>query len=472
MRELIIKNFKAFEGDEVSLSCDNRENILCYGENGTGKSSIFEAIKLVFHRTRLEKENVSSILIGDDRIAALRQFLMNYNNKTTGNDFSVMINGQQYDRFDSSTYYAYLISGNNLRIHNSINVRNVLMECYLAQHDIDRVLTSDVFFFTLIEGVNTALHDFFLENIQIEASMNSEYSLLIKDPTRNLSTDDNLTYFYNEAKLHLVILLTILSAIELMAPCDDSKKKLLVLDDFFTSLDVANRTFLFRYISDHFSKYQVVILTHNIGFFNLCHYLITDELHSSNGEWAFYGLFEYNNTHCLYRKGMESVEKIENDLLNHPDKMEELGNRIRKYFEILLHQFVGMLMIGAKEKTDVLIKEICKNTENRFFRIDQQGVHTLKDLVVEIKSVLNSSIPDTLLREKMKQLVSNFESKNGADSLSNDIHSMRIYQKVVLHQASHGRNGFPHFSENELKASVAVLKKLEKTVRSIDTEVF
>ena len=129
-------------------------------------------------------------------------------------------------------------------------------------------------------------------------------------------------------------------------------------------------------------------------------------------------------------------------------------------------------MVGAKEKTDSLIKEIYKNTENRFFRIDRQGVHTLKDLIIDIKKVLDSSIPDYLLRERIKQIVSNFESKNDADNLSNDIHSMRIYQKVVLHQASHGRNGFPHFSENEIKASIAVLKELEKAVRSMDTEVF
>ena len=101
MIELIIKNFRAFGEDGVTLSCGDRENILCYGENGTGKSSIFEAIKLVFHRTRLEQENVSPMLIGDDRKAAIRQFLMDYNNKTTGNDFSVKVNGQQYNGFDS-----------------------------------------------------------------------------------------------------------------------------------------------------------------------------------------------------------------------------------------------------------------------------------------------------------------------------------------------------------------------------------
>lgn len=472
MRKLIIKNFKAFGDDGVSLSCDKGENVLCYGENGTGKSSIFEAIKLVFHRTRLEQENVSPMLIGEDRIAALRQFLMSYNNKITGNDFSVKVNEQQYDGFDSSIYYAYLINGDNLRVQDSIDVRDVLKTAYLAQHDIERELASESFFHTLVEGVNTALHDFFLEDIQVEKSMNSDYLLLLKDSTRNIEQDDKLTYYFNEAKLHLVILLTILSAIELMAPIDVGKRKLLVLDDFITSLDVANRTFLFRYISDHFAKYQIVILTHSIGFFNLCQYLITDELHSSDGKWAFYGLFEYNNTHCLYRKGTESVEKIESELMKHPDRLEELGNRIRKYFEILLHQFVGMLMIGAKEKTDVLIKEICSNTANRFFRIDRQGVHTLKDLLDDIKRVLYSSIPDALLGERIKQIVSNFESKNSADILSDDIHSMRIYQKVALHQASHGRNGFPHFSENEIKASIAVLKEMEKAVRSMDTEVF
>lgn len=47
MNTLKIENFKAFEaGKAFEMSLDNN-NMLVYGENGIGKTSIFEAYKIV-----------------------------------------------------------------------------------------------------------------------------------------------------------------------------------------------------------------------------------------------------------------------------------------------------------------------------------------------------------------------------------------------------------------------------------------
>ena len=71
----------------------------------------------------------------------------------------------------------------------------------------------------------------------------------------------------------------------------DLKKNILVLDDFITSLDVANRTFMVKYLFDRFEGFQVVLLTHNIYFYNLVMhmintYYVTSELWK-NEKWKF-----------------------------------------------------------------------------------------------------------------------------------------------------------------------------------------
>lgn len=58
MKQLTLENFKAFGSDRAVLGDATAEgkpmNILCYGENGSGKSSIYEAIKYVFIRNELK----------------------------------------------------------------------------------------------------------------------------------------------------------------------------------------------------------------------------------------------------------------------------------------------------------------------------------------------------------------------------------------------------------------------------------
>lgn len=46
MNSLFLHNFKAFK-DDFSLNPDG-DNVLLYGENGAGKSSLFEGLKLFY----------------------------------------------------------------------------------------------------------------------------------------------------------------------------------------------------------------------------------------------------------------------------------------------------------------------------------------------------------------------------------------------------------------------------------------
>lgn len=49
MEKIEINKFKAFNTRIALILEPEKKNLLLYGENGSGKSSIFEAIKLIFY---------------------------------------------------------------------------------------------------------------------------------------------------------------------------------------------------------------------------------------------------------------------------------------------------------------------------------------------------------------------------------------------------------------------------------------
>jgi len=151
----------------------------------------------------------------------------------------------------------------------------------------------------------------------------------------------------------LVILALLFSTIEVTK--ENTKKNVLILDDFITSLDVSNRTFLMRYILEVFSEFQILILTHNVYFYNLIIYLVND-IYKIKDKWQFANLYEIGNEHKIY---MNPSKKKGLKLDTLAIKLESLteatiatsGNEFRQKFEILLYEFSKILMVGGVEDT-------------------------------------------------------------------------------------------------------------------------
>lgn len=275
---------------------------------------------------------------------------------------------------------------------------------------------------------------------------------------------------FNEAKLHLINLLLALESIQLLAPIYKDKKKILVLDDFFSSLDTANRMFLYQYLIRKFASFQIILFTHNTSFYNLCdHFLKENNILDSH--WLRQGIYEYNHNHFVYAKTTSNrIDAIESELSEHPERVHDIGNKIRQYFEVLLHQYSLMLMAGAKEELSALLVDIQKKCENRSFCISNNKIENLQDLFKSINHVLQNIPPENQL-ENIKKLIDKFnDTTDGADKLSENLQAMTIYQKVALHQSSHGHAGLPNLTEKEIKASLHVLRKLENTIRKMKIE--
>ncbi len=117
-----------------------------------------------------------------------------------------------------------------------------------------------------------------------------------------------------------------------------------------------------------------------------------------------------------------------------------------------------------------MLYEVTMKSDKRIFHVDEHGISDLRSLFAEIDKLMED-VPAELQWAKIKAAIEKFKTPaNSADKLSENLQAMSIYQKVALHQASHGHEGLPDLTEKEIKASIHVLRKLEETIKNMKIE--
>lgn len=299
IKEVKLKNFKFHQNLEFKIT---KQNCLLYGENGTGKSSIYEALYSVFNIYFRDKtysfnkfknnnsvEALNTKVILDDEtelvIPQTTYKLVNtitINNKKTiyfaNQDLleSIISNDNFYDTVKKSFKHTFA-SLHNFRknfeyINSRINSLNYLDEDAKRK---DNIIKMEIFLNQIELRANDIINNHFEEKFTINFEYdwglsNTEDDFKYPHPKIILKIDDekNLKLNFNEAKLKLSSIAIFFALIKLEEDTNNPLK-LLVLDDFLTSLDMANRKLIVQYILDNFGDYQKIILTHNIQFYNL-----------------------------------------------------------------------------------------------------------------------------------------------------------------------------------------------------------
>jgi len=467
MNSLKLINFKAFK-EEFQESEENthpnklkfeNKNFLLYGENGSGKSSIYEAIKVVFYKNKLE-ESIPTAETPEEQAQYNNEFWNKYKNQNATTDFEIEINGASYKDFDSNNYQVYMVAIDKFCMKDSIRLDELLKSFDFPVENID--LFCQEKFEDIQNEVNINLEAFREKNISIEIDNEDDFRLKIKDNSRSLESKNEISKYFNEAKLNLIILLILFKSIKHSK--DENRTKILVLDDFITSLDVSNRTFLMRYILEDFSDFQILIFTHNVYFYNLIIYLIND-IYKTSKDWKFGNLYEINNQHKLYIKGsVERVDKIKQYYWSNNTDIEGVGNRIRQRFEVLLYEFSKLLMVGAVEDSKKILDRVQHNNsiyfKNKINRHDKN--RTASDLIDEIKNLLNS----TNLKQEIENKIAEYQTIK-LINIQKTITDLKLYQKVTLHPMSHGTIGQNSFTINEIEESLALLKRFEDYIKDL-----
>lgn len=469
MNKLELKNFKAFH-NPLLIDIDNK-NILLSGENGSGKTSIYEAIKFVFFYDRLERENIPSRLVGDDRVAAISEWKRKYNNmKNPREDFVIKINDFDIKDFALDHYSVFMISGNDIRQYDNIVLSDLIKNAFFTDIDIAALLADREMLQLIIDNVNDILKKMFHECIKIEILQTESGQCRLLDTERNISQVEKLNMFYNEAKLNLVRLLILLEVINAYKKSLHEKSKLLILDDFITSLDASNRIIIIRYILETFTEFQKFIFTHNYSFFNLTRHII-NITPKQDEEWYYKVIYEFGGEHSIYMndgddKLSEIVEAYKLERQKETPNFESVGNRLRQRFEVLLYELTKLLQIGdLEESKDILSRLIDKDTRHVYLIKDGDNYKNIYDLIDELYNLIhNNSIRDEKLRAVLKKKIEKYKSNDYFKQVLPIIKDMRLYQKVILHQMSHGREALPTMGIKEIEYIIYLINIMEKFV--------
>jgi len=336
--------------------------------------------------------------------------------------------------------------------YKTLNLEKLLQREYISI-DLSRITEYKD---SIEDKVNQLLEEF-KEDIFIK--IDDSYNVIIVDEKRNIQENNRyLNLYFNEAKLNLVVLLLIFVSIEFISNKD--KKSIVVLDDFITSLDIANRTFILKYILETFNteNYQLIALTHNLEFFNLIKYILTEKLVNTDTKWQYKQLYEING--IINKSHIEPIcfELINKKINENPN---EAGNLIRKKFESLIHTLAKDFISGSIETSNNILTTFLYS-ETIYLKSKGTGKKkkflTSNNLVYEIEKLIKENKP----LSDIETLISEYKiPSENLKTLKEILNNLKLYRKVIMHPLSHAES---QFSTKELYQSIDLLKKLEQNM--------
>ena len=481
MNTLSISRFKAFKNEVKIASLDANKNLVVCGENGAGKSSLFDAIKLSVYYERLLSENVQ---IPDtdpgykNEVDTWKQ--RQFQNKSQNDEpFSITIDGVSYERYpENVSQSVYMISAKDLQTRDKIVLTDLFQSVFYPQlngsHLIQPVVNE------ILSAASEVLNTRMAEEIVLSTDpQNGEkFVVSIQDEVRGFTEHDNLRQYFNEAKLHIIQLVLLLVYSKYVS-MDGTVGKMLVLDDVVSSLDSGNRIFLTRYLLEEFQDYQKVILTHNVGFFNLIRHCVrrygTD---AECAQWVFQTLYEYQGECRIYQYKVEknSASELLTEVLNtestDDEKIRNLGNLVRKRFEIATVELSRIFSVGDMASTEEVLTKMVNPGSKLYLSLSNTGNHdllTVSDLIEKIdKTIEEEQVDDNHLREVLRQIIADYNDNEDLKVLRKSLNENRIFFFFLLHPMSHGL-GDVTFSYKELKVSAALLRVMESIINKVYT---
>lgn len=478
MKTLKIKNFKAHQDlDEINF---DEKNFLLYGDNGAGKSSIYESLRLCFFKNRLE-EGIKKQTTQENQDEKVKEFYREFNNKILNQDFEIKINSTNFKDFQTDNYKAYILRFEDVAFDRSLILKDFLEKIFTNLPSFDyftkQINSNGKGIFektkTKIDIIEKNVNSFLeacIEDIEIKIDSSDDFAIKVKNKKRNIEPTKDLRKYFNEGKINLIILALFFAVIEVSK--EDNKKNILILDDFITSLDMANRTFLMRYIFDIFKDFQILIFTHNIYFYNLIMYLINDKICKTDKDWQFANLYEIDNNHKIYiNSDFNSIDKIEKRYKQDKSNpnLQTIGNELRQKFERLLYELSKIIMIGGVEESNKILETILENQSIYILKYEDTSTGKKKTkykntnhLTTEIKSI-STNLTDVQAK------INEYEINN-FDEIKEVLKTLKLYRKVTMHSLSHGQIGQHNWSNKEIEQTILLLKKLETNIKDLTNE--
>jgi energy-coupling factor transporter ATP-binding protein EcfA2 len=287
-----LSNYRFFHGDfELPV---NGANILIYGENGSGKSTIYKALEYLtgkrFNLIAAEKN-----IFAEEGIPQIEFGFSTDKELIIDSDLALLPDGFDFVK-GLSVFVPMLDYKKLLKIHytsvsaDRINVYNMLRELFSGYEVENGLVLADIkepskYFAALTQIVNKVLldgankilalfdHDITIENFTFKTEFTTDNRL---EPVINIEVNyrdqqiDNYHTFLNEARLTALAVSLYFAAIKAMlGTLKDDCLKMLVLDDLLISLDMSNRLKLLDVLQAEFSDFQTFFFTHDKELFEI-----------------------------------------------------------------------------------------------------------------------------------------------------------------------------------------------------------
>ncbi len=358
INKIKLQNFRFFADDEQNNTFEiDGQNALIYGENGSGKSSLFKAFeflstpsisidafreqKNIFKsndETYLEFEfsNDETLRIDEDHLSldgsynfieklSVSRPLLDYKSL-----LQITYEGPPQGLATEKNLYSFFDKIlEDYPIENDKTLKDLKGQAYFDEYK--RIIEEDLF-----ENINTMLekfkHDFKIIDIIFD-SFDKTVFLKIDFFDQDIG---KYHLFLNEARLSALAMSVYFAIIKKQFGLLDSDSlKILVLDDLLISLDMNNRMNLIDILKSEFGDYQIFFFTHDKGLF---------EVFKDKMNWKAFEIYtdKCSNGHEIpFINPSESYKEIAQRHFDNRD-YPACANYLRKEVERLAHSYLGL----------------------------------------------------------------------------------------------------------------------------------
>lgn len=485
--KIVLENYRAFYGKNEFDLTKSSKNLMVYGENGSGKSSIFHALKTFFKASIEDVELEENIFIPDDLKGKVKIEIDFKENADSASTWKVELNSrikritgiQQAvvaSAFKLKSFYDYReLLKTHMNHTEKVNIFHLLVkdiipyavnqfstnEIYEEWKEIEELLTkrkrvhivanlkdkTDVFakglgdIINRIKGETNVFLDFFEKGMKIDLEYTPSYYDETEQVIKRQEVNLKITlfnkpiakhqFFLNEARLSALAICLYLACIR-MNPLPELR--VMVLDDLLIGLDMGNRLPLLKILDQYFinpgnpvEEFQVVMTTYDKVWFELV------KNYFGNTKWKYYE---------IYSKGSEEGK-----------------------FEIPLIKSDS----GYLEKAKFYLNEKDYKASAVYIRTEFEKV---------IKTICHKHSMPVKYKVNAKELDTNdfWDAISNHTNLDENIkREMETYRGVVMNPFSHYDLEKPEFKK-ELENTIDVIEKLNQVVESLQkldhTKVF
>ncbi|KIM05909.1 MAG: hypothetical protein KN64_01310 [Sulfurovum sp. AS07-7] len=402
-----LNNFRFFTDDEQNNTFNiDGKNVLIYGENGSGKSSLFKAFEFLAKK-KIEADEFESCVnkFSNDSDTFLefwfdngkgaridRDYLEPEENHVFIKNLSIFMPMLNYQKLlqisyseqsanDEKNLYSFFeaILGEYPIGDNKI-LSSLRGEKYFAE--FKRIINN-----VLLEEINIALekfdHNFKISEIVFDGF---DKTVFLKIDYFEQDTG-KFHLFLNEARLSALAMSIYFAIIKKQfSYLQDESLKILVLDDLLISLDMNNRMHLVDILKSEFSDFQIFFFTHDKGLF---------EIFKDKMEWKAFEIYvdRHNDGYEIpFLKTSNSLLE-QAKLQKHLKNYDCSANLLRQSIEKLLCKFLPPEKLVNRNCKALDLNGLIQNAiafENAKTAKNQAIINSLTQLQTFRRVILNS----------------------------------------------------------------------------------